>query len=129
MINSEKVKYWIDLSKEDIDVAQVLLDGGKIIYSGFMCHLSVEKALKAKIEHSGYTPQKIHNLIRIAELGGVLDLMNDEQIMLLKMLNPLQIEARYPAYKQQYGTALSSEQCAFLITQVKEMIAWIETQL
>jgi len=129
MNNNEKVKYWIDLSKEDIDVAQVLLDGGKLMYSGFMCHLSVEKALKAKIEQSGNTPQKIHNLIRLAELGGVLDLMSDEQIMLLNMLNPLQIETRYPAYKQQYETALSSEQCALLITQAKEMIAWIEKQL
>ena len=37
--------------------------------------------------------------VKRAEIGGVLNQMNAEQIELLKILNPLQIEARYPAYK------------------------------
>ena len=94
-----------------------------------MCHLAVEKALKAKIESIGETPSKIHNLNRLAELGGVLDLMTEEQTGLLDILNPLQIEARYPAYKQQIERILTKEQCYALIQQSREMIKWIETQL
>jgi HEPN domain-containing protein len=124
-----KVTYWLDLAKEDIDVAQGLLGLGKLLYAGFMCHLSVEKALKAKIESTGVTPLKIHNLNRLAEMGGVLQFMTDEQTTLLDTLNPLQIEARYPEYKQQTESALTNEQCVSMIAQAKEMIIWIEKQL
>ena len=94
-----------------------------------MCHLAVEKILKAKIESNGEIPPKTHNLIRLAELADVLDLMTDDQSELLDTLNPLQIEARYPAYKQQVESTLSTEQCEKLIQRSKEMILWIKTLL
>jgi len=125
----DKVKYWLDLAKEDMDVAQVLLTSGKLLYFGFMCHLAVEKALKAQIESAGDTAPKIHNLIRLAELGGVLDVMTEEQSDLLAVLNPLQIEARYPAYKQQIELILTPDQCNTLMRQTKELVTWIEQQL
>jgi len=129
MSPNSKVKYWLDLAKEDIDVAQGLLGIGKFLYAGFICHLAVEKALKAKIESIGETPLKIHNLIRLAEMGGVFDIMTEEQVALLDALNPLQIEARYPSYKQNIGDILTLTDCADVISQAREMIAWIEKQL
>ena len=125
----DKVKYWFDLAIEDINVAVVLLSGGKLLYTGFMCHLAVEKALKARIESIGETPVKIHNLIRLAELGNILDIMTEDQTELLDILNPLQIEARYPANKQLIESLLTTEQCAALVKQSREIIEWIETQL
>jgi hypothetical protein len=62
-------------------------------------------------------------------MGGVLQFMTDEQTALLDMLNPLQIEARYPAYKKQIESVLTNEQCVSMIIQAKEMIIWIEKQL
>ena len=125
----EKSKYWLELAKEDIPVVQSLLDSGHLLYAGFIMHLAVEKVLKAKIESGGETAPKIHNLIRLAEMGGVLAQMNAEQIELLKLLNPLQIEARYPAYKQQLADMLTADICADMIKRAKEMIEWIEQQL
>jgi HEPN domain-containing protein len=125
----DKVKYWLDLAREDINVAEVLRNGKKPLYAGFMCHLAVEKVLKAKIENTGKALPKIHNLNRLAELGSILELMTECQRELLDMLNPLQIEARYPAYKQEAESILTTEQCAVLIQQSREMIEWIETQL
>ena len=125
----EKVKYWLDLAHEDISVAQGLLGIGKFLYAGFLCQLAVEKALKAKIESIGETPLKIHNLIRLAEMGSVLDIMTEEQKALLQILNPLQIEARYAAYKQNLADMLTSVDCADMIEQAKEVISWIEKQL
>jgi HEPN domain-containing protein len=126
---NEKVKYWYTLASEDMEVAQGLLDIGKLLYAGFICHLAVEKALKAKIESIGETPLKIHNLIRLAEMGGLLDIMTEKQVDLLKLLNPLQIEARYPAYKQQIAEILTTEQCEDMLNQARELIVWIEKQL
>ena len=127
VFQNDKVKYWYDLAIEDIDVAQGLLNIGKILYAGFICHLAVEKALKARIESIGETPLKVHNLIRLAELGNLE--MSEEQLGLLQRLNPLQIEARYPAYKQAIADILTKEDCAELIEQAEEVISWIEKQL
>jgi HEPN domain-containing protein len=128
-IRVDKIEYWLDLAKEDVNVAEVLYNGEKLLYAGFMCHLAVEKALKARIESIGETPTKIHNLIRLAELGAILDLMTEDQTELLDTLNPLQIEARYPAYKQQIESILPTEQCAVLIQQTREFLKWIEMLL
>jgi len=43
----EKIRYWTDLSEYDFDTALLMLNGGKYLYVGFMCHQSVEKILKA----------------------------------------------------------------------------------
>ena len=126
---TEKSKYWLDLAKDDIPVAKSLLDKGHLLYAGFITHLAVEKVLKAKIASGGETPTKIHNLIRLAEIGGILNQMNAEQLELLKMLNPLQIEARYPENKQQLTNMLTAEVCDGMIKQAKEMIEWTERLL
>jgi len=38
MGNDEKVKYWIDISKYDLETAEVMLKSKKFLYVGFMCH-------------------------------------------------------------------------------------------
>jgi HEPN domain-containing protein len=125
----EKVKYWLDIANEDINVAEALSISEKYLYAGFMCHLAAEKALKAIIESTSQTPAKIHNLIKLAEIGGLLGKMSNDDKQLLTILNPLQIEARYPAYKEEVRLTLSKEKCDSIITQTKELINWIEQQL
>ena len=129
MSDNDKVKYWIDLAKEDLDVAKSLYDSGKFLYCGFFCHLSAEKALKSIIEAKENTPPKIHNLIRLAELAELFDVMSSEQVDLLSLLNPLQLEARYPTYKQQLQELLTSDYCEDLLKRTEEIISWIEKQL
>ena len=126
---TDKVQYWLDLAKEDISVAQVLLDNGKFLHCGFFCHLIVEKALKAKIAASGCMPPKEHNLLKLAELGLVLNKMSDEQKALLAEFNPLQLEARYPSYKQGVSEILIPKRCVQFLRDAKEMVLWIEQLL
>jgi HEPN domain-containing protein len=47
MTNEEKVRYWIDLSDEDLKTAEVMLNGKRYLYVGFMCHQVIEKIFKA----------------------------------------------------------------------------------
>jgi HEPN domain-containing protein len=129
MSDNDKVKYWVDLAKEDFDVAKSLHSSGKLFYCGFFCHITVEKFLKAKIETRGSSPPKIHNLTRLAELGGIYDIMSSEQTDLLDLLNPLQIEARYPTYKQQLQELLTKDYCEDLLKRTEGLMAWIEKQL
>jgi len=129
---NDKIKYWLDLSDEDINVAQVLLEGEKYLYSGFMCHLAVEKALKAVIARDctdDEIPPKWHNLTKLAIRANIFEKMSGEQQDFLEDLNPLQIEARYPEYKNKIAEKLSKENCVKLIENTEEILNWIKKQL
>ena len=57
----EKIKYWIDIAKYDIESAKVMFDGNRYLYVGFMCHQSIEKMLKAMyVKELKETPPYIH---------------------------------------------------------------------
>jgi HEPN domain-containing protein len=47
MTNREKILYWVNLADYDMITAQTMLDGGRYLYVGFMCHQVVEKIFKA----------------------------------------------------------------------------------
>lgn len=67
----KKVKYWIDTAEYDLDTAQAMLDSGRYLYVGFLCHQTIEKCLKAVIAKSGQFPPKIHNLINLADKANI----------------------------------------------------------
>ncbi|MDR3263217.1 MAG: HEPN domain-containing protein [Clostridiales bacterium] len=44
-------------------------------------------------------------------------------------LNPLNIEARYPEYKEQIAKTLTPERCKAIIAKTEELLCWIKKQL
>jgi HEPN domain-containing protein len=109
-----------------------MLNGGKYLYVGFMCHQVAEKSLKAYISRNcaeGEIPPKIHNLIRLSDLSGLTERMSPEQSNLIEMLNPLNIEARYPEYKARLLAMLTNDYCTRLIRETEELLCWIKEQL
>lgn len=99
-------------------------------YVGFMCHLVIKKILKAYwcivIDEP---PLKIHSLSRLAEKTGLDKLMSIEQLDFIDELKPLNIEARYPSYKERLVRSLNAERCNKLIEQTDEMRLWIKKML
>lgn len=47
MAKEDIVKAWLDHVHEDISAAECLFQGGHWLYVAFLCHQSIEKALKA----------------------------------------------------------------------------------
>ncbi|MCL2300052.1 MAG: HEPN domain-containing protein [Firmicutes bacterium] len=45
---SDKAQYWLDLADYDIETARAMLQTKRLLYVGFMCHQTAEKALKAR---------------------------------------------------------------------------------
>ena len=127
---NEKVVYWLELSEYDLRTADAMLETGRYLYVGFMCHQVVEKALKAyHAAHKELQPPYTHNLSRLATLSGLYESFTETQKDLLDTLEPLNIEARYPTHKQTLQQSLNHERCANLIRQTKEFFAWIQSKL
>ncbi len=125
-----KVIYWIEMSDYDLETADAMLATGRYLYVGFMCHQTIEKILKAYwTNHLAEIPLKIHSLSRLAEKTQLFQIMSDEQLDLIDKLEPLNIEARYPSYKERLLKSLSKEYCTGLLSQTKDLQRWIKNKL
>ena len=113
-----------------IDTAQAMLETRRFLYVGFMCHQVIEKALKAywsKVLEE--PPLKIHHLSRLAAKSGLIDELSEDQMDFIDSLEPLNIEARYPSYKEQLMKVLTSEYCKELLEKTKALQLWIKDRL
>jgi len=126
----DNVVYWLDLCDDDLLTAKALFDSERLLHMGFFCHMIVEKALKAVIAHTTTDiPPKIHDLQKLATFGGVFGDLSDEQFSLLDKLTPLQIEARYPEYKEKIAATLTVDFCSKLLAETEGFLCWIRQRL
>ncbi|MDR1292547.1 MAG: HEPN domain-containing protein [Clostridiales Family XIII bacterium] len=129
---NKRVEYWLDLADYDIETAKVMLRGRRYLYVGFMCHQTIEKAIKAIIARDcgkDEIPPKIHDLSKLAIRAKLMDAMSDGQQDFIEELNPLNIEARYPEYKEQIAKTLTLKKCKEIIAGTEELLCWIKEQL
>ena len=129
---TDKIKYWLDIAEEDISVAKVLIKANKFLYTGFMCHQAIEKALKAVISRDceeSEIPPKIHDLSKLAIRAKLFDLMSEEQQDFIEDLNPLNVEARYPEYKDEIAAGLNNGICREFLMGTEALLCWIKEQL
>ena len=91
----KETKNWLDTAKYDITTAQHMLNTGRYIYVIFMCHLAIEKILKAVInEKTGKLPPKTHSLLYLLELSKVK--LSEDLLDFVGALNNASIVTRYP---------------------------------
>jgi len=130
MTPNEKVKYWTDISNYDIETAESMLETKRFLYVGFMCHQAVEKILKAYfVSKLSDTPPFIHNLKSLADKSNIYETFSEEQKDLIDELIPLNIEARYPTYKEKLLKFLNYEKCESLLSKTKNLCTWITEKL
>lgn len=104
-----------------------MLETRRLLYVGFMCHQTIEKALKCIFVSR--KPEEelpyIHKLMRLANLSEISGEMSEEQLSLLDMLSPLNIEARYPLHKSRLLESLTVERCEKMIQEMEALFLWI----
>jgi HEPN domain-containing protein len=130
MTNEEKVQYWVDLSDYDMETAESMFREKRYLYVGFMCHQVVEKIFKAyysKLQEDA--PPFIHKLTYLARHGSFYELLTEEQRLFIEELEPLNIETRYPEYKERLLRRLTPPYCIELITNTKILLQWTKEQL
>ncbi len=127
---NDKFQYWVDIAEYDLETAKAMYNTKRYLYVGFMCHQVIEKGLKAIIAKSKATmPPKSHHLIKLAELSKIWYLLSQEHQDFLYLLNPLNIEARYPSYKNDIADSLNESRCHEYLNKTEELFCWIKQQL
>lgn len=126
----EKVKYWLDCAEYDYQTAKVMLDGGRYLYVGFMCHQTIEKSLKAYYSsRNDDTPLYTHKLVKLSRVADLYERFSEDQKNIIDILEPLNIEARYPSHKEDLFRSLSPEKCLEIFNKTGELYQWISRKL
>ena len=126
MVNIDKhISYWQGGAEEDFEVADQLIESGKIRHGLFFLHLTLEKILKAHVcRNSGDIAPRLHNLTRLAELSGIT--FQQEYADCLAEMNPFNIEGCYP---EMWGPVLSRKEADALVQKTGEIFGWLKNQL
>lgn len=126
----EKSKYWVDLSDYDYETAEAMLSSGRYLYVGFMCHQSTEKIFKAYFcSKSDELAPYSHNLSCLAGKSGIYEIIPENFKELINLLEPLNIEARYPTHKEQLLKSLTKRRCKEILSKTKELLTWVKERL
>jgi len=126
----QRIEYWAGLSDYDLETADAMLTSGRYLYVGYMCHQVIEKILKAFFcKNSDDPPPYSHNLSYLANRSGLNKIIPSDFSNLINILEPLNIEARYPTYKEQLLKSLTYERCREIIEQTKELQIWVKKRL
>ena len=126
----EKINYWLEIAEYDLTTAEALLKAERYLYVGFMCHQAIEKTLKAHYQLlKGKLPPKTHNILFLLKETALFDSLSDEQKAFTEMLLPMNIETRYPEYKDRLFKSLDREKCTKILHETREMHAWIKEKL
>jgi HEPN domain-containing protein len=116
---------WIDLSDYDLETARRMLATGRFLYVVFMCHLALEKMLKAHFtEATQSIPTKTHDLIYLVKKSG-LDLPQSH-LEFIGKINNASVPTRYPEDLQriiaQYPDAVARD----YLEKTEEALAWLK---
>ena len=127
---SDRVEYWVELAEYDLETARTMLDGGRYLYVGFMCHQVIEKALKAYyVRASQDMPPYTHNLELLARKSSLYEKLSRDQIDFIRRLEPMNVESRYPADRELLAKALTPAKCQSMLDSTGEMFQWIKQRL
>ena len=114
-------------SDYDLETANNMLQAGRNVYCIFMCHLSLEKALKGVfIKRFSQQPPKLHDLMYFVEKIGIKP--EDSYRDFLMWLNRMAITTRYPEDLRSMIKLFSHEQTDEIYQQTKIVQQWIKQQ-
>jgi len=128
---SAKHEYWFEMAEYDLETARAMLTTRRVLYVGFMCQQTIEKALKGLFVHVNpdVSVPYIHGVAKLAKYANVYEVMSDHQKGILDVLEPMNIEARYPSVKDKLLASLTVSRCEEIIRETEALMIWIKSKL
>ncbi|GBD96641.1 HEPN domain protein [bacterium BMS3Abin06] len=112
----------------DLKTAASLLKNKRYIYVVFMCHLAIEKALKAILsEMHKELPPYTHNINRLIELG-TISLPDTYQVFIDK-INLQSVPTRYPEDFQKISKEFNKKIAEDYLKQTRGIIRWLKQNI
>lgn len=130
MNEQEKYEHWLDVAKYDLDTADAMYDSGRWIYVAFMCQQAVEKLCKGLyVIYVNDEVPRVHSIRHVLNRFSdkLPKAVSDEQYHLFDRLTAFYMEGRYPEYKEKLSALLDKQEAKALLTQTKEVFAWLQT--
>ncbi|MBI3583851.1 MAG: HEPN domain-containing protein [Nitrospinae bacterium] len=119
---------WFKQASYDLDTAGAMFETGRYIYTIFMCHLSIEKALKGLYtKQLKKPPPKTHDLNYLSELINLN--LSDELQKFLDGLNDLSVPTRYPDELDKLLKQYKKDRVEKMLTQTEGLLLWLKKKL
>ena len=119
---------WLKQADYDMDTAQAMFDTSRHFYAVFMCHLSLEKALKglywARLKK---IPPKTHSLVWLSEQLRLAPAKEHADFFYL--LNRLSVTTRYPEDIGKLQQEFSESRTRNLLIEGKDALRWLKSEL
>ncbi len=105
-----------------------MLRTGRYLYVVFMCHLSLEKMLKARVAQvTGGLPAKSHDLIYLVKKANLN--LPDAYIEFIGQINNASIPTRYPEDLQQALADYPEPIARDYLRRTEEVLQWLKQLL
>ena len=118
---------WFKQADYDIKTAEIMFDNKRYFYAVFMCHLSLEKALKGlytqKLEKE---PPKTHNLTFLVEKIKLE--LTEELYDFLFTLTGVSVPTRYPDELHRMLKHYNKAKAKELLVKSKEALKWLKAR-
>ncbi len=109
----------------DLGTADHLLKTGRYIYVVFLCHLALEKTLKAiAVEVTGQPAPRTHNLLYLTRLAEIA--FQDKHFEFVAKINNASIITRYPEDFSKLIEVYPVDIVTDYLRQTKDVISWLK---
>lgn len=115
---------WLAQVDYDLATAEHMLAVGRYIYVVFMCHMALEKALKALVtEETRELPPRTHNLIDLTRRGKLMPSRWQQDF--IGRINDASVVTRYPDDLSRIVADYPEPVAREYLRETKELIQWI----
>jgi HEPN domain-containing protein len=123
------VTNWVKTSNYDLQTADAMYKAARYLYVVFMCHLAIEKMLKAILVHKypEDIPPKIHNLINLMQKAEIT--LPEDLKDFFQRLDNVSVATRYPEDLRTLSKEFNQDTAKKVLTETKRMIKWLKQQL
>ena len=119
---------WMISAEYDLKTAMTLLKNKRYIYVVFMCHLALEKTLKAILtEMLNELPPYTHNLNRLIEMVNI-ELPIEYQAF-VNRLNLQSVPTRYPEDFKKISKEFTKKLVEEYLRQTKRTMRWLKQNI
>jgi HEPN domain-containing protein len=118
---------WIKQSQYDYESAESMFETGRFLYCVFMCHLSLEKALKGfftRLKNS--PPPHSHNLAFLVEQADLL--LPDPLSRIVQKLNLVSVPTRYPDDLSRILKEFKKNVVRKILLETREVLNWLDKE-